>query len=242
MSDAPPIIPKEKLSAYERWEMASFSPAGPATGAAAAIAAARAAAASAAAARPTAGVRGDGRASKPDPAIKLPTIDEIEQIHQEAQRAGYAAGYEEGTARTRMEAMRLHTVVESFGQSMAELDGQVAQELLTLALELSRQIVRQALEVKPEVILDVVREALTQLPHQHASIYLHPEDASLVRSYLGDQLSHAGHRIFEEPQISRGGCRIEAAGSQIDASMEIRWQRLLESLGQGQSWIERSEP
>lgn len=232
MSDAPALIPKEKLTAYERWEMASFAPA-VATGAAAAVARARAAAA------PPAGATGAAKAA--EPALKLPTADELERIHHEAHRAGYAAGYEEGTARARMEAMRLHTMVENLGRSLAEMDGQVAQELLTLALELARQVVRQALEVKPELVLEVVREALNQLPHQHASIYLHPEDASLVRSYIGDQLTHVGHRIFEEAQMSRGGCRVEAAGSQIDASMEVRWRRLLDALGRGQVWVERAD-
>ncbi|TVO63049.1 FliH/SctL family protein [Denitromonas ohlonensis] len=33
------------------------------------------------------------------PAFKLPTADDIEKIHDAAHKDGYAAGYEEGTAR-----------------------------------------------------------------------------------------------------------------------------------------------
>ena len=76
-----------------------------------------------------------------------------------------------------------------------------------------------------------------QLPHQHASIYLHPDDATLVRTYLGEQLGHAGHRFFEEPEMERGGCRIEAAGSQIDGTVESRWKRVIESMGMKGDWI-----
>lgn len=175
------------------------------------------------------------------PDFKYPTLEEIEQIHTQAQQDGYTAGYEEGTARVRMEAMHLNTVAENLDAAFGALDKEVAEELLALSLEIARQLVRQQIAAKPDVILQVVREALQQLPHQHASIYLHPEDASLVRTYLGEQLGHAGHRFFEEPEMERGGCRIEAAGSQIDGTVGIRWARVIESMGMKGEWIERPD-
>jgi flagellar assembly protein FliH len=140
-----------------------------------------------------------------------------------------------------MEALRLHTLVEQLERALGEFDQQVAEELLALSLEVARQVVRQSIAVRPTVILDVVREALQQLPHQHAAIYLHPEDASLVRSYLGDQLAHAGHRLFEEAGIARGGLRVEAGGSHLDAGVATRWQRVVESMGTAGGWIEGAE-
>lgn len=237
MSD-PSVIPKEKLTAFERWELADFAPDAKPRAATKPPSAGGATATAKASAK--AGAEAPGQAGA-EPPIRLPTADELEQIRQEAQRAGYAAGYEEGTARARMEALRLHTLVENFNHAFAEIDAQVSRELLALALEIAGQVVRQTLKVKPEVVLAVVREALAQLPHQHASIYLHPEDASLVRSYIGDQLTHGGHRILEEAGVARGGCRVEAAGSQVDASVELRWRRVLESLGMGSDWLERDE-
>jgi flagellar assembly protein FliH len=79
------------------------------------------------------------------------------------------------------------------------------------------------------------------LPHQHAAIYLHPEDASLVRSYLGDQLSHGGNRVLEDPNLARGDCRLEAGGTHLDAGMETRWRRVLENLGMENAWKTRHE-
>ena len=84
----------------------------------------------------------------------------------------------------------------------------------------------------------VVREAINQLPHQHTAIYLNPEDASVVRSHIGDQLTHAGHRIFEDVAIARGGCKVEAGGSQIDATVPTRWGRIVESLVDGAEWMD----
>lgn len=206
------VIPKEKLTAFERWELGSFDP--PPAPCQAAV---------------------EGVSASD---IRLPTAEEVERIHQEAHRSGYAAGYDEGTARARMEALRLHTLAENLEQALRSVDQSVADALLNLALELAQQMVRQALEAKPDHVLDVVREVLQQLFHPHATLYLHPEDAVLVRSFLGDQLAHAGHRVFEDEQLTRGGCRAEAGGSQIDATMETRWRRITETLGRSGNWQE----
>ncbi len=204
------VLPKENLTAWQRWELGSFEQkkAVPEI------------------------------AQKSAVAANLPTAADVERIHQDAHKQGYDAGYEEGTARARMEALCLHTLVEQLDGALGEFDQQVAGELLRLSLEIARQVVCQTIAARPAVILEVVREALTQLPHQHAVLYLHPEDASLVRSYLGDQLNHLGHRIYEEAAIARGGLRMEAGGSHLDAGVETRWKRVIEGMGASSEWIE----
>ena len=39
-------------------------------------------------------------------------------------------------------------------------------------------------------------------------------------------------------QIARGGCRIETANGQIDATIATRWQQVLAALGQTSEWME----
>ncbi|MBL8481035.1 MAG: flagellar assembly protein FliH [Rhodocyclaceae bacterium] len=161
--------------------------------------------------------------------------------YAEGRRAGYAEGYEEGTARARTDAMNIHAVLQNLEQSRQQWNDEVAEELLQLSLQVAREVLRQTLIMRPESVLAVVREALGQLPHQHTLIYLHAEDASLVRSYLGDQLTHAGHRIFEDDTLERGGCRLEAAGCQIDASVATRWRKIVEALVANAEWVEDRE-
>lgn len=197
-----------KLTAWERWELASFdSPAGP------------------------------KKETADEAEIKLPTAEEIEQIFQQARDTGRTAGYAEGQARARAEGARFVTLASQFDVALTEIDQRVAENLLALALDVARQVIRQAIAVKPELLLETVREALAQMQHPHATIHLHPEDASLVRSYLGDQLAHAGHRIHEDRRQERGGCLIESGGSQLDASMATRWRRVVESLGCNAEWL-----
>lgn len=170
------------------------------------------------------------------PVFQLPTAEDIERIHEEARKEGYAAGYEEGTARGRIEAMHFHGLVEGMETSLTTLDQEVAEEILAMATELARQMVRHTIATHPETITDLLREALGQMPQTHAQIHLNPEDVQMAREYLGEHMAHAGHRLIEDATISRGGVRIEATGSQIDATVQTRWRRIMDNLGRNVPW------
>ncbi|MCG3187521.1 MAG: hypothetical protein IOMNBAOH_02162 [Rhodocyclaceae bacterium] len=185
----------------------------------------------------------DGRRDVPAPppppeAHHYPTVAELEDIRQSAQREGYAAGYEEGTARVRLEAMHLHAAQEQLEQSLSRLDRELGDELVALTLAIAAGVVREAVRVQPESLLTLIREALAQLPQQHTVIHLHPDDVALVRQHAGDELTHAGHRLREDPGMERGGCRLEAGASTLDASLETRWRRVVEGLGSHIEWNE----
>ena len=215
--------PKSSLTAWERWELASFDQAG--------------------------GTLAGGSA-KPVPATL--DDEEIRGIREQARldghQAGYAAGQAEGLAagraqaeaRGREEALSLAKTLEKLEQCIADLNQAVADDLLALSIEIARRVVRQAVAVKPEVLLGVIREALEQLPLLHAAIHLNPDDASLARQRAGEQLVHAGHRIHEDPKLQRGDVVIEAGGSHLDASLAARWRRVVDALGQHTPWIDGS--
>lgn len=171
-----------------------------------------------------------------EPEFQWPTADDIERIHEEARKEGYASGYDESTARGRVEAMHFNTLVQNLETALTTLDQEVAEEILTLSIELARQMVRHTLAVKPESVAEMVREALLQLPQGHATLHVNPEDLALIRDYLGEQLSHGGHRLMEDAAIARGGVRIDAAGSQIDATLQTRWRRIMDNLGRQIPW------
>lgn len=184
-------------------------------------------------------------------ALNLPTAEELERMHEEARAAahaeGYAAGeaegrqaghdegfrqgYAEGKAQAEQQVARLAELTGNLDQAITHIDTEVAEELLALAIEVARQMVQHSLLQHPESVVETVRAALGQLPQNHAQIRVHPDDAALVREHLGEQLAHAGQRIVEDSTITPGGCRVDSAGAQIDASMETRWRRVLENLG-----------
>lgn len=203
------VIPKEQLTAFERWELASFD--------------------SGSAER----IQGNAHGN-----IALATVSEVENIRQQAHDEGREAGYAAGIQQARSEADKIHELLENLQGELNQLDVHVAQSLLDLSLEVARKMVYETLQVKPEVILKIVSDAISNLPHfnQNAHLILHPEDAELVRQHMGEQLSHAGWKIFTDQQINRGGCRVETAHSHVDATTEARWKRIVESIGQDKSW------
>lgn len=219
-----------KQTAWERWELASFD--------------------AAPSQEETTSATPPPEEGSETETIKLPTAAEIEQIHQQAhdegyrrgRDEGYQSGYGEGQKKAHAEAQRLAQVAGQLEGTLDEFEKKIADELLALAIELARSVVRQEISARPETLLAVVREALGQLPHQHAAIYLNPDDASLLRSYLGDQLAHAGHRIHEDDKLARGDCVVEAGGSQIDATVAMRWQRVLDNLGVTAAWQPSAPP
>ncbi|MBU0623074.1 MAG: flagellar assembly protein FliH [Gammaproteobacteria bacterium] len=168
--------------------------------------------------------------------VELPTASQVEHIHQQAREEGYQSGYAEGLKKATQENQRLATLLDALEQ---QVDTQVAQELLDLALDIARQMLHQSLKVQPELLLGMVREAIGTLPHynQGAHLVLHPADAALVRERMGEQLGHSGWKIFEDDRIERGGARIETANSQIDATLENRWNRVVAALGQDTKWL-----
>lgn len=206
------VISKEGLTAFERWELPSFD--------------------AFSGNRPSSGSRKDAHL----------TVAELENLRQQTQNEGYTqgrnAGYAAGLKQAHDEAMQLHSLVQNLQDSLNQFDQQIAQSLLDLSLEIARQMVRETLQAKPEVILKIVSDAISSLPHfnQNAHLILHPDDAELVRKQMGEQLSHTGWKIFTDAQIRRGGCRVETSHSQVDATVEARWRRIVEAIGQDKSW------
>jgi flagellar assembly protein FliH len=217
------FIPKEKLTAYQRWEVAAFDEAEQAAAHAAIPASAAA-----------------GSADKHEQTqVVLPTAADIERMHVEAHQQGYAAGYAEGIAEARESAARIDAVMLSLQQSLSELDQNVADSLLSTSVEIASQVLRQSLRVRPELLLPVVKEAVAALhPHTgHPALFAHPDDVGLIRSQLGEQLAHNNWRIIEDDTVTPGGCRVELGASEVDATLETRWRRVIESIGISQEWL-----
>ena len=206
-------IPKEQQSAYQRWEMASFG--------------------------------ADRPAANTISAAQM--AEQIVARREEARQQGYetglaegrAAGLEQGRAQAEQERARLQEITSALNAEITQAKENIAADMLQLALDLAKAMLKTALQVKPELILPVVSEAIHYLPtlQQPALLFLHPADAALVREQMGEQLSNAGWRVTEDMHLERGGCRVETASNQIDASPAVRWQRIAEALGKNDDWL-----
>jgi len=239
------IIPKEELSSFQRWQAGSFDKKQPAAKTAtptpppAPAATPAHAPASATAAEPP---------TSQEPAIHLPTAEEIERIHEEARASGYAAGLAEGQAKGEKLAheaavangQRFKALIDNLQQALDTVDQSVADQLLGLALEVAAQVARGVIAAKNDALLPIIREAIATLPlhHSHVILRMHPEDAANVRALLGEEFAQTGTQIVEDGGIAVGGCLLQAGASEVDATIETRWKRVIESIGcEPREWL-----
>ena len=217
------VISKGQLSAFQRWEMASF---------------------------------GDTRVAQMEEqqlasaaAAKISQA-EIDQLRKIAQQEGYAAGYKEAYAMGLLDGQQagyaeaeqnvlaeisaLHDVAREFSEQLTSAGKQIGQDILSLALDLSQAMLKAKFEIDPAVIIPIVQNAVDQLPsvQQPAQIFLHPDDADLIKKSIGDALYQEGWRVVSDHHMERGGCKLETAYNLVDASYSTRWQRLTEAIKQ----------
>ncbi|TNC99709.1 MAG: flagellar assembly protein FliH [Gallionellaceae bacterium] len=215
MSDAdifastPGSATPEKLSAWQRWELPAFE-------------------------------AGSALARN----VGLPTASQLEKMQQLARDEAYQAGYTEGQQRGYAEGLQQalaekERLAELTKLLESQIDEKVTQELMGLSLDIAQQVLQQSLKVQPELLLIMVREAIGSLPvfNQAAHLILNPEDAAMVREHMGEQLNHSGWKILEDPRMARGDARLETANSQVDATLEARWNRVVTAMGQEAQWL-----
>ncbi len=211
-------IPKEQQTAYERWEMSSFS-------------------------------EGSSSISASKPKKKEDTVasEKIAQIFEVARKEAYTKGMQEGftvgMAKAREYAQEeknnFLTLMHSFSDALEKSDEQIADDALSLALEIAKAMLKVKLNIDTTVVLPVVMDAIHYLPYvqKPARILVHHDDAQMLREYLAEEIASQHWQIQEDINIERGGCIVETGANQIDASNEVRWKRISDALSQKNDWL-----
>jgi flagellar assembly protein FliH len=167
---------------------------------------------------------------------------------------GYAEGFVQGQAQTRLEAQRQITdfianqgqeAAQNFAQLFTSVQAQqadseqvMARGVLELACELARQVLRQELSVNPQALRPVIREALGLLATENKSalVRLNPADLVVLEEAVRAEFSSLSLTLLADTTLTRGGCVVESAGTVVDASLEKRWMRAIANLGLNSPW------
>ncbi|MFT5224637.1 MAG: flagellar assembly protein FliH [Polaribacter sp.] len=156
----------------------------------------------------------------------IPTADEIEQWRKDAQDEGYQEGLKLASARTISTQHRLEQLINFFEHPLKSLNEEVEQQLSQVVVTLAQQLVRRELKIDPGEIIGLIRESVELLPGNARGIriFLHPEDASLVRDALSIETNSETQswKLVEDPMITQGGCKIKSESSSINATLEYR--------------------
>lgn len=171
------------------------------------------------------------------------TVGELEEVERRAHEEAFAKGRAEGLAAAEREMRpqlqqlqarieRFDAIIATLAQPLQQLDAEVENQLLHLALTVSRHLVRRELRIEPAQVIAIIRETVALLPAsaRDVRVHLHPEDAAIVREKLATPTGERAWTIAEDPVMSRGGCRVTTETAHIDARLETRIGSVISSL------------
>ncbi|MFT4607509.1 MAG: flagellar assembly protein FliH [Urechidicola sp.] len=171
---------------------------------------------------------------EPEQRPGIPTADEIEQWRKDAQDEGYQEGLKLAAEQAMVAQKRLLKLIDFFEHPLKSLNEEVEQQLSLVVVTLAQQLVRRELKIEPGEIIGLIRESVELLPGNARGIriFLHPEDASLVRTALSIESDNEEQswKLIEDPMISQGGCKIKSELSSINATLEDRLAALASSV------------
>ncbi len=216
-------IPKEQQTAYERWEMSSFAEGN----------------------QNVAGTHnGVNRPNKKAPSGDTDQIAQIfEGVRKEAYSKGMQEGFAVGMAKAREyaqeEKQNFLKLMDAFSNALEQSDEQIADDVLSLSLDIAKAMLKVKISVDTQALLPVVLDAIHYLPHiqKPARILVHRDDMQMLREHMADEIANDHWHIQEDSNIERGGCQVETGANQVDATNEMRWKRITEALAQNNNWL-----
>lgn len=188
------------------------------------------------------------RSSSAEPAASGPTPQQWQARVESARRSGYEEGYRDGLealegfkkSHSAQVSAQVGSLVQSFDEQWAALEAQMAQAIARSAVLLARQVIRSELQTQPQQVSDLAREALQAvlMSARQIVVRVHPDDLALVAQGAEDVLKARGARLEPDPAVERGGCLVESDVGSIDASLQTRWTRATQGMGQALPWAD----
>lgn len=229
-------IPKENLTAYERWEL------------------------------PLLDAKGNEVAREEEREVKPLTAADIDEIRQaahddgleEGRKDGFEAGHKEGLKtghdegfasgekegreqgeengleQTRKDVdAKLGRLEELMGELLVPIqrhEDELETALVNLTTVLSRAVLYRELSLDSSQIAAVVKKAMASLPStsENVRIHIHPDDYQFVGE-VADRFE-AKTSVVEDAAIMRGGCKLETRHSLVDYTIEKRFQKAVQDM------------
>lgn len=161
----------------------------------------------------------------------------IEQGREEGRKQGHEAGLQAGHAagqeNARLQASQLESLALACADAVVEVENEMGQAMISLAISIAEQVLRSSLDEHPEKILELIRD-ITHIDTSKEAVLrlrLNPADQELVQRYLDKEPGTKHWQLLPDESIERGGCLAETALGNIDATLQTRWQRVVGSLG-----------
>ncbi|WDS36835.1 FliH/SctL family protein [Pseudoxanthomonas sp.] len=166
------------------------------------------------------------------PALRPPSLEEIQAIEEAAQHEGFERGHAEGLSQGQAEIRRLTAqidgILDNFSRPLAHLENEVLGALGDLAVRIAGSLIGPAYQADPALLQALVTEALDAVggAQRSVEVRLHPEDIGALAPLLG--LMAEGTRLVPDLTLSRGDLRVHAEAVRIDGTLDARLRAALE--------------
>jgi flagellar assembly protein FliH len=156
-----------------------------------------------------------------------PTVEALDEMVRLAREEGYAdgrgQGYADGMAMAQAEQRQLAALCRSLARPIAELEADVAQQLMELSLAIARAVSRVQLAWDNGAMMEVVREALAAAGNERlVELRLHPGDVQRVELAMEAAGVSTLPRIVADPLLQPGDVRVHGEVLRLDASVDTR--------------------
>ncbi|NZA27896.1 flagellar assembly protein FliH [Luteimonas sp. SJ-92] len=179
----------------------------------------------------------------PDPARfeeeipRPPSLQEIQQIAEDARRegheagleAGHAEGYAQGQAEVRRLTAQIEGILDNFSRPLARLEDEVVAALGDLAVRIAGSLVGRAYQADPMLLSELVGEAVDAVggAGRDVEVRLHPDDIAALTPVLSLM---PATRLVADHALARGDLRLHAESVRIDGTLDARLRGALETV------------
>lgn len=166
-----------------------------------------------------------------------------ERGHREGLEEGRTAGREQARAEAMERFDREHShIVAAMVRAVADMDAMkeglaVAAErnLLEFAVSVARKLTFDIGELHREAATENLRRAVALVTTAtDLTVSVHPADVDSIRTFAASVLtrvaSSSAVSIVPDASMAPGGCRVETASTQIDATLETQVEEMLSLL------------
>lgn len=179
---------------------------------------------------------------------------EAERHAQELESEGYEKGYAQGMkdgSETGLKSMLItQEHLEKLFQVMQALPRKIFTDyrewFINATLSVAKRVIRKELDTHPQILAHLIGSLLDEVREtNNLTLYLNPRDIDSLEAHTGlKEILKESNRSFTlkpDPQLERGGCRIETEFQILDASMETQFA-LMEQAVRHEEGVEENGP
>ena len=170
-------------------------------------------------------------------------VAKLAEQQQQAEKTGFEKGLEEGKAKAYADFSK---VLEEKGQQFDKLLSDLnsvreslivahEEQLMKLVFKIAKNIALHEISIQNDLILDLIKNLIKDFQNEDKiQLLVSSDDLAYIEENLKEITkkfdSDARIKVEADPKIQKGGCRIVANMSAVDATVDTRVQKAWELL------------